>query len=130
MLTKFRNNYFFLNSNLSLKTIALFFQLAKVYNLNDLAIRTFNFIQRYFGTVAETNNFLELDYNILEKKVSSCTLNIHSKIEIFNASERWLSHKFKDRSKHSKALLSNVRLSLLSADTLQYLKKNFRFPIV
>ena len=125
VLTKFRDNYFFPNSNLSLKTVALFFQLAKVHNLKHLAMRTFNFIQRYFGTVAETNNFLELDYNILEKKVSSCTLNIHSEIEVFNASERWLSHKFKDRSKHSKALLSNVRLSLLSADTLQYLKNNF-----
>ena len=58
VLTKFRDTYFFPNSNLSLKTVALFFQLAKVHNLKHLAMRTFNFIQRYVGTVAETNNFL------------------------------------------------------------------------
>ena len=71
--------------------------------------------------IAESKNFFELDFHAVYKIVSSSKLNIHSEIELFNASISWLKHNIKIRRKFAKKILLKVRLHLVPNRTLTHL---------
>ena len=73
--------------------------------------------------LAETDNFLELDYLAISKTLASSELNITSELEVFNAANEWLKHNITERRWLAKQILQKVRLPLLSHHALQYLLK-------
>ena len=107
------------------QNVATYYRVAKIFQLSNLSESAAKYIQRWFTTFSETDNFLELDFHSLKMIISSSELHITSEIEVFNAVDAWISHDFSERNKHSKHLLSKVRLSLLSKHALEYiLEKN------
>ena len=74
-----------------------------------------------FFNGTQTQNFLELEFNIVAKILSSSQLNIHSELEVINAATKWLRYNAKVRSKFTKQLLLTVRLPLLSDDAINYI---------
>ena len=103
------------------KFISLFYQLSGFYNLLDIKNKTLDYIYRWFTTVARTENFRQLEFNLVKKILSSCELHISSELEVFNASEFWLSCENFDRSEYAKRLFLNIRFPLLSDNVVKSL---------
>ena len=116
-----RNIHEYLKGRITVKNVAFFYNLAKLYNLPNLAEETFSRIERCFAMVIETNNFLELDYTLVAKVFDTSDLHTTSEREVYNAADKWLMHNTKERCQFSKKLLLKVRLPLLSDRTLKYL---------
>ena len=76
-------------------------------------------IEQCFSMFADSEIFLELEFNYIIKIISSSGLNIDSELQVFNAADSWLSHDITERSKYAKDLLSKVRLPLLSISALK-----------
>ena len=106
------------------RNVNIFYQVAKVYKLTNLAEVSFSFVERCFPIVVESKNFLELEFNIVAKILASSELSIHSELEVFNAANAWLCHNLDNRSKFAKDILLKVRLPLLSNDVLKYISSN------
>ena len=103
------------------QTVAMYYQLAKCLSLSNLSEVAITYIRRWFTTVADTNNFLELEFSLVNKILLDSGLHLTSEIEVFSAADVWISHNFKDRTGYSKDLLSTIRFPLLSDHVLKYL---------
>ena len=99
----------------------MFLQLAKLFKLSSLSKIALCYTERCFAKVSETQNFLELHFNLVAKILASSELSVHSELEVFNAANNWLQHNSKERSKFAKQLLLKVRLPLLSDHALKYI---------
>ena len=116
---KFEINTFTIG-NVEPQNVATFHQLSSVFHLPDLAKMTSEYIQRCFTIVAETKNFLELDFRIINKILSSSELNITSEVEIFKAADAWLRHKIIDGN-IAESLFLQIRFPLLSDHVIKSL---------
>ena len=96
------------------KFISLFYQLSSFYNLIGFRNEALNYIYRWFTIIAKTENFRQLDFNSVNKILSSSELNICSELEIFNASDFWLSCESFDRSDLARKLFFKTQFPLLS----------------
>ena len=105
----------------SVENLLTFYTLAKFYSLDTIAKSSFTHIERCFQSVAESQNFLHLNFGLVEKILNSSELNIHSEVEVFDAANSWLKHKIEERSRYAKQLLLTVRLTLLSDQALKQL---------
>ena len=106
---------------ITLKNVTTYYSLANLYQLYNVAEQTLAYIERCFQMVADTENFLHLNFSLVAKILASSELNLHSEVEVFNAANSWLKHNSEERSKHAIELLSKVRLTLLSKDALRHL---------
>ena len=114
----------FIEDKIAVENVTTFYQIAKRFKLNSLVEFAFNYIERRFAMVPETQNFLHLEYNVVTKILESCNLNIHSEYEVFSAANSWLSYNVIQRTKFAKKLLLTVRLPLLSEHDINYLLIN------
>ena len=115
---------------ISFKNVATFYYSSKLFNLPRLSKLSLSFIERYFLMVADSENFLELDFNSVSKILSSNELNIESELQVINIAERWLCYNIEKRNKFARYILSKIRFSLLTAPALKYiLDKNSCFPM-
>ena len=73
----------YIEDKVAVKNVTIFYQLAKLYNLTSLAVITLSYIERCFAMVVETQNFLELDFNVIAIILSSSGLSVHSELEVF-----------------------------------------------
>ena len=106
-------------SSINVKTVATFYQIADLYKLNCLLKTTFSYFERCFTMVVDSQNFLHLTYNLVDKIVKSSQLKIDSEIEVFNAIDSWTSFNINERRELAKNLLSNVRFHLFSENALK-----------
>ena len=106
---------------ISVQNVAMIYTLAKLYNMKYFGKVALRLIDSCYFYVVKTKNFLELDFYILLKILSSSSLNTDSEIEISNSLIIWLKHKLNERCKFAKQLLYKVRLTLLSQYELQHL---------
>ena len=79
------------------------------------------FIERCFPMFAESNSFLELDFNSVGLLLSDSELNIDSELQVFNAAYGWLCNNLTERRKYAKDLFLKIRFSLLSTPALNYI---------
>ena len=101
---------------------------SKLPNLNRLIMM---YLEQWFTLLVETKCFLEIDFALVRRIVSSSFLRITSEIEIFDAVDAWIRHKAEERSMHAKCLLLHVRFPLLSDCALKHiLNKNSTFKQV
>ena len=103
---------------LSFENAATYYHLATVFNLYPLEV-IFDYIERHFTTVAESKNFLQLNFKVVKKILSSSKLYITSELEVLKAFEKWTASDCVNRIKRAKALLPCVRLPLLSIPALK-----------
>ena len=92
-----------------------------MFKLTDCCKTLVSYIERWFTIIVENNNFVEIDYGFIRKLLSSSELNVDTEIEVFNAAEKWLGHRYEERSKFAKNILLKVRLHLLSDHCLKYI---------
>ena len=86
------------------------------------------FIELHFVMVARTNNFLQLDFKVINRILSSPSLSITSEVEVFQAGNAWLSYNFDERSQFAESLLLKVRFPLMSDAAVAYvLHRNSSF---
>ena len=52
-----------------------------------------SYAERCFLMVAETKNFLELEFALVKKILQSSKLHITSELEVFYAANDWISNK-------------------------------------
>ena len=97
-----------------------FFFISRLFKLSNLSKISLCFIERFFPMAADSENFLELDFNSVVKIVQSSDLLIDTEIQVFNVADRWLSYN-KKRSKYTKDLLSRIRLLLLTVPALNHI---------
>ena len=101
------------------------FIISKLFILKKVSKTSLGIIERWFTTVADTEDFLELDFISLSAILNSSELLIDSELQVFNVINDWLNHESIERSKHAKNLLKKVRLSLLTVPALNnILEKN------
>ena len=111
----------FIENKLNTQTVLTFHQLEKLFELPSLLKTTLSHIEHYFATIADTENFLELDFFRVLKILRSSELLITSEIEVYDAANKWLNYNIEKRRKFAKKLLLTVRFPLLSDGTLNYL---------
>ena len=92
---------------------------SQLFRLKQFSKTSLRVIERWFTTVAESENFLELDFKLVAAILNSSELLIDSELQVFNAMNAWLNHKSIERIKHAKYLLQIVRLSLLTVPALE-----------
>lgn len=108
---------------INVQNVATLYQISSLFYLLKTNKVTFDYIQRCFPMVAECDNFFMLDFNHVNKILSSSELNVSSEIEVFNAADSWLNCKDSDRSKFATRLLSKVRFPALSKQVLKNIVK-------
>ena len=81
---------------------------SKIFRLKDIFKISFRVIEQRFTTVADSEDFLELDFTCVSTILSSSELLIYSELQVFNAMNDWVNHKNIERSKHAKYLLQKV----------------------
>ena len=86
------------------------------------------YTERNFKIIADSRDFLELEFKHVIKIISSDELNVDSELEVIFAADAWLSNDVAERGKFAKRLLLRVRLHLLSDHALKsVLEQTSRF---
>ena len=98
-------------------TLKWFF-ISKLFSLKKVFKTSLGIIERWFATVTDSKDFLELDFICVSAVLNSSELLIDSELQVFNAMNAWLNHNSIERSKYAKYLLQRVRLSLLTIPAL------------
>ena len=111
----------YMKEKINVENMLIFYQLSKIFDLPSIGKTAFNYIERCFTIVADTDSFLQLDFNVVLNILSNSNLDISSEIQIFNAAEKWVNYNIKERIKFAKDLLLKVRFPLLSHHAIKYL---------
>ena len=101
------------------QNIITFYHLCEFYRLPNLMKVAEKYINCWFTTVAKSDNFLQLDFQLLLKILSCSNLNLTSEIEVLVAADFWMWYNFNVRKKYAEQLLSIVRLALLEEHELE-----------
>ena len=107
-----------MEDNVNMKNAIKLFSVSTVFKLSNLPKLSLCYIERGFPIVADSKDFLELDFVSLVKILLSSELLTDTELQVFNAAEFWLNYS-KERSYYAKAILSRIRLSLLSVPALK-----------
>ena len=117
-----RINKLFVDS-VNIQNVLSSFKLADIFNLKNPAEHFLRRIEGSFAMLADTKNFLELDYEQVAKILGSSALQIVSEVEIFTVADSWLRHDFVERRKYAKHLLLKVRVKFLSEHALKHIQR-------
>ena len=110
------------------QNVTFYLKLASIFNLARIARALLSYIERCFTMVVKSKTFLQIDYDLVKRILSSSRLEITSELEVFDAADEWIRHSQEERNIHAKDLLLTVRLPLLSEKALQFaLRKNSTF---
>ena len=109
--------------SVNMKNVLSIYKLADVFNLKNPAEHSLRRIEGSFAIVADTKDFLELDYEQVAKILGRSALQIVSEVEIFTFADLWLRHNFVERRKYAKQLLLKVRVKFLSEHALKHIKR-------
>ena len=117
---KFRDNKInkVIVSKTNMKNCLVTHHSSNIFKLSYSSKVSMNLIERFFPIIADSDNFLELDFDYIRKILSSRGLNIDSELQVFYALDSWLLYDINKRSKYAKQLFSKVRLSHLSTSAL------------
>ena len=77
-----------IQNKITVQNVSTFHQLAKIYSITNLTQITLSFIERFFTTVVETENFSQLEYTLVRKIFLSSELSLHSELEVINAANK------------------------------------------
>ena len=94
------------------------FYFAEMYQCDELIINTRKFIQANFASVAEMDEFLNLEAKEVERWISSDEISVAVEADVFKIVLKWIKQKKSERRASFEQLFGHVRLSSLSRDVL------------
>ncbi|KAL6456257.1 hypothetical protein MHYP_G00348000 [Metynnis hypsauchen] len=98
---------------------------AEFYSCWQLQQKAYLFILHHFEQiVCVSEEFLDLSLTQLSNIIEKDDLNVQQEETLFEAIQRWISHKPDERKGHLPALLPKVRMGLMAADYFMNNVKN------
>ena len=91
---------------------------AEKYGCQELVLRSTNFIQDNFTSVAMSDEFLNLDAEEVEKWISSENILVAAEEDVFRIIVNWVEQNKGERKDKFEQLFRHVRLVMLSRDSL------------
>ena len=122
----------YIEDKININNAAALYRTSVLFNFSYLSKLSLEYMERCFPILADSPNFLQLDFTSLRKLLASDQLHIDTELQVFNAANDWLmSHEIIQRRKHAQVLLSTIRLPLLSVPALNYiLETESRFSMM
>ena len=108
----------FLEQRLSNSNCISTFYFAERYQCEELVAKTRKFVHENFASVAELDEFLDLEAEEVERWISSDEICVAAEEDIFKIIQKWIGQKESDRKAKFEELFRHVRLFFLSRDFL------------
>ncbi|KAJ7320138.1 hypothetical protein JRQ81_019649 [Phrynocephalus forsythii] len=109
----------FLIKNTDLVNCLQLLSISESYGSTQLFDHTLKYAQHHFSLLLQSNDFLEMNFEILQKCLEADGLNVPDEETVLEAVFRWIKHNIDARQKHLPELMNNIRLHQLSEKTLQ-----------
>jgi hypothetical protein len=114
----------FLLSNLDVSNCLAIHDLSEQYLCYSLSAQAELFIFRNFEKITETEEYVMLSFDRLSTYLSKDELSMPSEEAVFDSLVKWIDHEPKTRAVHIGALLSTVRMELVSTQFIaQFIHK-------
>ena len=94
------------------------FYFAEKYQCEELVAKTRKFVHENFASVAELDEFLELEAEEVGRWISSDEICVEAEEDIFRMIQKWIEQKESDRNSKFEELFRHVRLVFVSRDFL------------
>ena len=108
----------FLERQMSKSNCISTFYFAEMYQCDELITNTRNFIHANFESVAEMDEFLNLEAKEVERWISSDEISVAVEADVFKIVLKWIEQNKSKRKASFKELFRHVRLASLSRDFL------------
>ena len=108
----------FLEREMSKSNCISTFYFAEMYQCDELITNTRAFIHANFASVAEMNEFLNLEAKEVERWISSDDISVAVEADVFDIVLKWIEQNKSDRKASFEQLFGHVRLAFLSRDLL------------
>ena len=114
----------FLERQLAKSNCISTFYFAEMYHCDELITNTRKFILANFASVAEMEEFLNLEAKEVERWISSDDISVAVEADVFKIVLKWIEHKKSERKASFEQLFRHVRLAFLSRDFLFHVVTN------
>ena len=94
------------------------FYFAEKYQCEELVAKTRKFVHENFASVAELNEFLELEAEEVERWISSDDICVAAEEDVLKIIQKWTEQNESDRKAKFEELFRHVRLVFVSRDVL------------
>ena len=94
------------------------FYFAEIYHCDELITNTRKFIHANLASVAEMDEFLNLEANEVERWISSDEISVDVEADVFKIVLKWIEQDKSERKASFEELFRHVRLTSLSRDFL------------
>ena len=94
------------------------FYFAEMYQCDELITNTRKFIHANFASVAEMDEFLNLEVKEVERWISSDEISVAVEADVFKIVLKWIEQDKSERKASFEQLFRHVRLAFLSRDFL------------
>ena len=108
----------FLEQRLTNSNCISTFYFAEKYQCEEVLVKTRKFVHENFVSVAESDEFLELEAEEVERWISSDEICVEAEEDIFKIIQKWIEQKESDRKSKFEELFRHVRLVFVSRDFL------------
>ncbi|XP_025054046.1 kelch repeat and BTB domain-containing protein 3 isoform X2 [Alligator sinensis] len=109
----------FLVKTIDLVNCLQLLSLSESYGSVHLFDHTLEFALHHFSLLLRSADFLEMNFEILQKCLEADELNVPEEETVLKAVLQWTKHNLETRQKHLPQLIKKVRLHHLSEKTLQ-----------
>ena len=108
----------FLQRDISKSNCFSTFYFAEMYQCDELITNTRKFIHANFASVAEMDEFLNLEAKEVERWISSDEISVAVEADVFKIVLKWIEQNKSERKASFEQLFRHVRLTSLSRDFL------------
>ena len=108
----------FLEGEMSQSNCISTFYFAEMYQCDELITNTRKFIHANFASVAEMDEFLNLEAKEVERWISSDEISVAVEADVFKIVLKWIEQKKSERKASFEQLFRHVRLASLPRDFL------------
>jgi len=108
----------FLERQMSKSNCISTFYFAEMYQCDELITITRKFILTNFASVAEMDEFLNLEAKEVERWISSDEIAVAVEADVFNIVLKWIEQSKSERKASFKQLFRHIRLAFVSRDFL------------
>ena len=108
----------FLEREMSKSNCISTFYFAEMYQFDELITNTRKFIYANFASVAEMDEFLNLEAKEVERWISSDEISVAVEADVFKIVLKWIEQKKSERKASFEQLFRHVRLASLPRDVL------------
>ena len=114
----------FLERQLAKSNCISTFYFAEMYHCDELITNTRKFIHANFASVAEMDEFLNLEAKEVERWISSDEISVAVEADVFKIVLKWIKQKKSERKASFEQLFRHVRLAFVSRDFLFHVVTN------